>query len=160
FEALGDTLGVARALTHVALCDVEDHRHAEAAAGYARAIAIYREHGDARRLAATLNNMGVLERWRDDFLAAPPYHAQALELHRAAGDRDACIVTLLTLALAAIRLDRRGEAAGHLRESLRSVRDLRARHSGAAALEVAAEFVDEAPIAARLLGAASGLRRA
>ena len=47
-----------------------------------------------------------------------------------------------------------------MREALLAVRDLRARRSGAAALEVAAEFVDDAPIAARLLGAAAGLRRA
>jgi len=46
-----------------------------------------------------------------------------------------------------------------LREALALVRDLRARRAGAAALEVAAEMVDDASIAARLLGAASALRR-
>src|SRR5262249_20235626 len=106
------------------------------------------------------NNIGVLDRLRDDFAAARTHHAEALELQRAAGDRDASIVTLLNLALAAIRLDQRDEAARHLREALTLVRDLRARRSGAAALEVAVEFVDEAAVAARLLGAASGLRRA
>jgi len=160
FESLGDALGVARALTHVALCDADDGRHAEAAAGYARACAIYRERGDERRLAATLNNIGVLERLSDDFAAARRHHAEALELQRAAGDRDASIVTLLNLALAATRLGERGEGSHHLREALTLVRELRARRSGAAALEVAAESIDDAPLAARLLGAASGLRRA
>ena len=160
FEDLGDALGVARALTHVALCDADDGRHAEAAAGYARACAIYRERGDERRLAATLNNIGVLERLSDDFAAARRHHAEALELQRAAGDRDASIVTLLNLALAATRLGERGEGSHHLREALTLVRELRARRSGAAALEVAAESIDDAPLAARLLGAASGLRRA
>ena len=159
FEALGDTLGVARALTHVALCDMDDGRHAEAAAGYARACAIFREHGDARRLSATLNNVGLLDRLRDDFTAARRHHAEALELQRAAGDRDASIVTLLNLALAAIRLGEREEGARELREALALVKDLRARRSGAAALELAAECVDDAALAVRLLGAASGLRR-
>src|SRR5262249_61362192 len=113
-----DMLGVARALTHVALCDAGDGHHAEAAAGYARAIAIFRAQGDVRRLSATLNNLGVLERLRDDFAAARTHHAEALELLRAAGGRDASIVTLLNLALAAIRLGRRDEAPQYLSESL------------------------------------------
>src|SRR5262249_44061567 len=134
FESLGDTLGGARAPSHVALCDQDDGDVAQAAAGFARACAIFRARGDGRRLSVTLNNIGVLDRLRDDFAAARTHHAEALELQRAAGDRDASIVTLLNLALAAIRLDQRDEAARHLREALTLVRDLRARRSGAAAL--------------------------
>jgi predicted ATPase len=122
YEVLGDGLGLARALTGVALCDADDGRHAEAAAGYGRAIAIFRDHGDKRRLAATLNNLGVLERLRNDFAAARTHHAEALASQREAGDRDASIVTLLNLALADTRLGEVAAAAGHLGErSQRSV---------------------------------------
>jgi predicted ATPase len=160
FDALGDTLGLARALTGVALCDADDGRHAEAAAGYRRAIAIFRAHGDRRRLASTLNNLGVLERLRDDFAAARTHHAEALESLRAAGDRDASIVTLLNLALADTRLDGRVAAADRLCEALGLIRDLRARRSGPAALEIVAEWLEDDALAAQLLGAAGGLRRA
>ena len=160
FEALGDTLGIARALTHVALCDADDGRHAEAGEGYATAITIFRERGDARRLAATLNNLGVLERLRDDFGAARTHHSEALGLLRAAGDQDASIVTLLNLGLADLRLDERDAATRHLGEALTLIRDLRARRAGAAALEVAAEWLVDDALAARLLGAAASLRRA
>jgi len=160
FEALGDALGVARALTHVALCDADDGRHAEAARGYRRAIAIFRDRGDVRRCAATLNNLGVLERLRDDFAAARTHHAEALDALRASGDRDGSIVTLVNLALADTRLDERDAAARHLTEALATIRDLRARRAGAAALEVAAEWLADDALAARLLGAAGTLRRA
>jgi len=160
FEGLGDALGAARALTHVALCDADDGRHAEAAEGYRRAIAIFRERGDARRLAATLNNLGVLERLRHDYAAARSHHAEALESLRGVDDRDATIVTLLNLALADTRLGERAAAARHLGEALTWIRDLRARRSGAAALEIAAEFLADDARAARMLGAAANLRRA
>ena len=160
FDALGERLGIARALTGVALCDADDGRHAEAAAGYLRAIAIFRELGEVRRLAATLTNLGVLERLREDFRSARTHHAEALDALRATDDRDATIVTLLNLALADTRLEARAAAADHLSEALTLIRGLRARRSGPSALEVAAEWLADDELAARLLGAAAGLRRA
>ena len=162
FEAQGDALGIARASSHVALCDADDGRFEDAAHGYARAIAIFRALGDQRRLSATLNNLGVLDRLRDDFAAAWTHHAEALSHFRQAGDRDGTVVTLLNLALAGSRLDRGAEAARALDEALALVLDLRARRAGAAALEVAAALLSDHDddAAARLLGAATALRTA
>jgi non-specific serine/threonine protein kinase len=163
FEAQGDTLGIARACSHVALCDADEQRFDDAAGGFARAIAIFRERGDARRLSATLNNLGVLERLRDDFGAAWTYHDEALAHFRRAADRDGTVVTLVNLALAGDRLGRTSEAATHLAEALALVRDLRARRAGAAALEATAELLATRGAdadAARALGTAAALRTA
>jgi tetratricopeptide (TPR) repeat protein len=163
FEAQGDTLGIARACSHVALCDTDEQRFEAAVDGYARAIAIFRERGDLRRLSATLNSLGVLERLREDFAAAWDYHDEALTNFRRAGDRDGTLVTLVNLALAGARLGRAEESATQLAEALALVRDLRARRAGAAALEVAAELLAARGAdaeAARALGTGAALRTA
>jgi len=160
-QALGDELGIARALTHLALCDSGEGRYAEARERIERAIASFRTLGDPRRLSAALNNRGVFKRQQGDHAAALPDHAEALELQRRAGDRDGMLVTLLNLGLAAARVERNDDAARHVDEALALVEDLRARRSGAAALEVAAEVLAGRGLAddgVRLLGAAAALR--
>lgn len=161
FETLGDERGVARAASHLALCDGGEGRFDDAARLYERAVAIFRRLGDVRRLSATLNNLGVLDRQRNDFAAAYEHHAEAIELFRKADDRDGMVVTLLNLALAATRTHRDTAALTHLREALALVMELRARRAGAAALEVAAEVLcarSGHAAAAECLGAAEALR--
>lgn len=163
FGSLGDERGVARASTHLALCDGDEGRFGEAARSYERAVAIFRRLGDERRLSATLNNLGVLDRQRDDFGAAYAHHTEALALFRRADDRDGMVVTIVNLALACSRLGHATEASRHLTEALSLIGDLRARRAGAAALEVAAELraaAGEASAAADLLGSAAALRAA
>ena len=162
FDALRDERGIARAASHLALCDGGEGRFDDAARLYERAVEIFRRLDDLRRLSATLNNLGVLDRQRDDFSAAYAHHVEAIELFRKADDRDGMVVTLLNLALAASRTHRETIALAHLGEALALIGELRARRAGAAALEVAAELLAHrsAAAAAECLGAAEALRMA
>jgi tetratricopeptide (TPR) repeat protein len=163
YDALGDRLGVARSVSHLALCESGEGRYDEARDAYQLAIDLFREAGDARRLSAALNNQGVLWRQLGDFHAALANHAEALELLRQADDRDGMIVTLVNLGLASQRTGDTAAAGRWIDEALAHVHELRAKRAAAAALEVTAEllagrlgFED----AARLFGAAAALRSA
>jgi tetratricopeptide (TPR) repeat protein len=161
YRSLGDRLGVARSLSHVALCESGEGRYAEASARYPEAIAIFREAGDARRLSAALNNLGMLKRQQGDFQTALAHHEEALGLLRQTVDRDGMVATLVNVGLACVRLGRADEAGCSVDEALAHARDLRAKRAGAAALEVAADVMlagARAEEGARLVGAARALR--
>jgi len=161
YRALDDPLGVARTLTHLALCGSGEDRHREACARIGEAIRMFRDAGDARRLSAALNNRGTFERELGELDAALADHDEAFALQQRAGDRDGAIVTRLNLALVASRLGRDADASAHVGEALALVGELGARRSGAAALEVAADVLarrGRAGRAACLSGAARALR--
>jgi non-specific serine/threonine protein kinase len=163
YQSLGDRLGVARSLSHLALCESGEGRHAEARERTERAIDIFREVGDIRRLSMALNNLGALKRQQSDYQGALPDHEEALELLRRASDHDGMIITLVNVGLASARLGRLEKAGRRIDEALALVQDLRAKRAGAAALEVAAEVLagrGQVEAAARSLGAARALRAA
>ena len=163
YAHLGDRIGIARSLSHLALCESGVGRYAAASGRYATAIAIFREAGDVRRLSATLNNLGALMRQQGDFAAARVNHEEALALFREADDRDGMVVTLVNLGLAAARLGDDAAAGGWVDDALLHIRDLRARRAAPAALEVAAEVLahrGHTEGAARLMGAAQTQRTA
>ena len=163
YQRLDDRLGVARSLSHLALCESGEGRHGEARVRTEQAIAIFRVEGDARRLSAALNNLGALKRQHGDYGSSLPDYEEALELRRRADDRDGMIVTLVNLALAASRLGRGTEAGCRIDEALALAGDLRAKRAGSSALEVAAEVLAERgriEDATRVFGAARALRAA
>ncbi len=163
YEQLHDSLGLARSLVHLGLCESGEQRYAEARDHTRRAIEMFRGLGEERRLSVALNNLGVFERQQGDFAAAFPHHEEALALLEQAGDQDGMLVTRVNLALASTRLCREAIAGRHIDAALELVQELKARRSGAAALEVAAEVLANRGLTAeatRLLGTARALRAA
>ena len=161
FQTLENPLGVGRALLHLGLCESGEQRYAQARDHTQRAIGMFRRLGEERRLAVALNNLGLFKRQQGDFAAALPDHEEALSLLEKTGDRDGMLVTRLNLALACARLGRDASAGRHVDAALELVQDLRARRSGAAALEVATEVLVRRGLVeegARLFGHARALR--
>ncbi len=163
FRALGDTLGMARALNHLALCDGAEGRFDDARQGFREAIRIFEDLGDGRRLAVAMNNLGVVERQQGHYQSARTTFEGALERVRQTGERDSMIVTLVNIALVSLRLGDIDVAARRIGEALDHVTQIGARRAGVAAIEVAADVIaarGNCAEAAELLGAARALRMA
>jgi predicted ATPase/transcriptional regulator with XRE-family HTH domain len=135
----------------------------EAAERGAEAVALARQFGDPRVLAAALNAQGLLARAQDRYADSARDHQAALEHARAAADRAGEAVALLGLAYAAL-FTSDGPRAGVLAEaSLAAARDSGDRQTLAQALFLLgwAAGNEEAPDRAEELGTeALGLFRA
>ena len=75
-------------------------------------MAIFRERGDARRLATMLHRLGQVVHRRGDAAAAVGYHEEALALARAAGDDYTVAFALVGLGNVALAQGSRADAPG------------------------------------------------
>jgi predicted ATPase/DNA-binding SARP family transcriptional activator len=155
---------------------------------YSEALALRREHGGPSDVSASLNNLGTVVHRQRDFEAAKTLYRESLAIRRELGDSQGIAGSLNNLAgVALAERDYSGARSLH-KESLPIRRDLGDSQGMAASLEALAETewqwldplgVDElstnsreekgqgthecvraAIRAARLLGAADGLRKA
>ena len=101
----------------------------EAAERCAQALALARELGDPRMLAAALNTRGLLARAQDRYADSARDHQAALEQARAAADRAGEAVALLGLAYAAMFTGDGPRAGALAEESLAAARDSGDRHT-------------------------------
>ena len=101
----------------------------EAAERCAQAVALARELGDPRVLAAALNTRGLLARAQDRYADSARDHQAALEQARAAADRAGEAVALLGLAYAAMFTGDGPRAGALAEESLAAARGSGDRHT-------------------------------
>jgi predicted ATPase/transcriptional regulator with XRE-family HTH domain len=101
----------------------------QAAEHCAQAVALARELGDPRALAAVLNTRGLLARAQDRYADSARDHQAALEQARAAADRAGEAVALFGLACAAMFTGDAPRASALAEESLAAARDSGDRHT-------------------------------
>ena len=109
-RALGDRMGEGRALNNQGYLALRLGRLADAAALYARALAIRRDSQDRPGEAETLNNLGGLAQAQGQRAEARDYFEQALAIRRELGDQPGA-ATLLNNLGALANLEGRHEAA-------------------------------------------------
>jgi predicted ATPase/transcriptional regulator with XRE-family HTH domain len=126
----------------------------EAAEHGTHAVALARQLGDPRVLAAALNTQGLLARAQDRYADSARGHQAALEHARAAADWANEAVALLGLAYAAMFTGDGPRAVALAEESLAAARDSGDRHTLAQALFLLgwAAGNEEAPDRAEALG--------
>ncbi len=160
-EELGDRLGLARAFNGLGIVALamQDYRAAEQ--DFEKALAIYRELGDQANAAVALGNLGNVSLEEGDYSAAGPRIEAALELARTLGDEQGVAKAYLNGAMVCTHSGNPDGARERLRAGLPLVLQLGERRYAAYALETSAELaalLSEHPLAARLSGAAAGLR--
>jgi predicted ATPase len=115
---------------------IDQAAYDEATERCARAVALARELGDPRMLAATLNTRGLLARAQDRYADSARDHQAALEQARAAADRAGEATALLGLAYAAIFTGDGHRASALAEEGLAAARGAGDRHTLAQVLSL------------------------
>ena len=163
YRALGDSRGLARALSNLANTLSAGGEPAGAAGLYEESIALLEQAGDDWGVAVATLNRGFLALTLGDPERARALCEDSLSRFEAFGDREGMAHSVLTIGFASLSLDEPGDAFDRLAEGLRLARalgdtpDLADSLEGLAACHVAA---GDALRAARLLGAAEALRSA
>ena len=124
--------------------------------------------GDGRPGAIANSNLAELERLEGNFAAARARYEASLAIHAAKGDRQATMICLNNLAMAALALKALPEARERMRASLAICEELDSRRGRLVVMEVCAGLASELEdwaqavrfdAAARRLTAAMGRRR-
>ena len=158
-EAAGDTEGVSQALHMLAGLATEQEDYGQARSLASRALALDRQRGDKHAIAARLENLGNISLNQGDYEAATALFQESLALCREIGLRRVEASSLGNLANLALHLGRSGEATSLLGEGLRLAQEIGSVGEVLQMLEAAAAVALKRPArAARLLGAAAGLR--
>jgi hypothetical protein len=121
------------------------------------ALALAREFGDKRELAAALNALAQLHRAEGELDAAEPLYLDTLALARELDDRQSIAIALLNLAMVSVARGFGDHTRAMLVEVSAIVAEIGSRPLGQSALEVCAglgAFDGEWAFAARLYGAA------
>ncbi len=124
YEALGDRLGLARALNNLGLVEWALGRLAQADTVFSAALAIQQELGDEWGQAAAMANLGLIASDTGDKAAARRYHEQSLALFRALGDTQSATVVLNNLGVLALQKGNYVEARAQWEECLVACRGL------------------------------------
>jgi predicted ATPase/DNA-binding CsgD family transcriptional regulator len=160
-QRLDDATGIGRALYVYGNIVSDAGNQRRGTALLEDAVAAFRAGGDRSWLACGLNDLGVALLWQQDFDRAAPILEEALVLQRELGDPVASVMTLQNVgAVAQARGDLPG-AAALMRESLELAIGQGNKRAIASALEslaVVAAGCRRGTQAARLFGAAAGLR--
>ncbi|MGI9253300.1 MAG: ATP-binding protein, partial [Thermomicrobiales bacterium] len=158
---LGDPGGVASGVTSLGTLLFEQGEVERATALWEEALAAWEGMDDPARIAITLANLGEAAAMRGERDRAMTFYRRALSLHEEIGDRGAVAIDLAGLGCAAAEAFP-AMAAGFLLDGLALARETGDVATAIVALEglAAAAAADGAgPLAARLLGAAVGMRR-
>jgi tetratricopeptide (TPR) repeat protein len=159
----GARLGTAHTLNRLGIVAFLQGDHEKANALHEDALARFRELDDTSAIATVLNNLGVTADDRGDLDRARQLYEEALELQRKSGDTQSIAIYLGNLGEVARDQGDMAGASAYYRESLHLWDQLKDRWNitatldGMASLAIAAGQPDRA---ARLLGAAAGLRDA
>jgi predicted ATPase/class 3 adenylate cyclase len=123
-------------------------------------LALARELDNKRQLAVALNELAQLDRLEGHREAAAGRYEEVLALARELDDRESIAVGLLNLAMLALTANAQERAEAMLREVHAIVVEIGSKTTGQTLLDVAGALSasrDDAPRAARLLGAAAAL---
>jgi tetratricopeptide (TPR) repeat protein len=121
------------------------------------ALALARELGNKRQLAAALNGLAQVHRVEGDLDTAEPLYEQMLALARELGDREIIAIGLLNLAMVSIGRGAGDRARGMLLEVLAMAEEIGSKPAGESLLEVSAglgAMREQWERAARFFGAA------
>jgi predicted ATPase/DNA-binding SARP family transcriptional activator/DNA-binding CsgD family transcriptional regulator len=122
---LGDKASVSRAMTNVAVAEVNLGDYARATELLERCLEIDRELGDERGVAYVLGELGVMAYFRGDHDQAEDYLEQSLALHLRLEDKRSIALTLENLGGLALDKRQPRRAAGFLEQSLDVLREIR-----------------------------------
>ncbi len=132
FEELGDRAGVATLLNNLGQLHNTAGDYETAVQYFERALKLNKELGLKRNEASVLNNLGALHSdGRADDEQAIMYFRRALEIFEEMGSREWAAHTLNNIGVSYGRLERYGEAAGHLNRSVDLKEELRLTAQGA-----------------------------
>jgi predicted ATPase len=163
---LGDRWGVATCLNNLGALAGRQGDIVQAERFYEQGLVVARELGDKERIAVMLDNLGAVARDRRDYAQARRLYEEGLALFRAVNNRWNIPTCLNNLG--GIALDQRDYARARtlFRESLALLQDLGDKEGIAECLEGLAGVAsgpgrpESIRRAARLVGAAAGLRAA
>jgi predicted ATPase/DNA-binding SARP family transcriptional activator/DNA-binding CsgD family transcriptional regulator len=161
--ALGDRHRVAINLNMLG-CNLREQGHLERAMDLLeRGLLEAREAGDSNLIGLSLTNLGDVARYQGDYARAAPMYRESLALFRKAGDMRRAAFALTNLAYIANQQGDSEQARALYLEGLEQGQRVGDRHRLAVCLEGLADVAlgwGEPTVAARLLGAAEGLRKA
>lgn len=161
YAALGDRYGVGLALNALGMVANARGAYAAAAACYDAALEIYRALGDRERIATLLNNRGYTALLLGDMAHASTLLAASLALAQELKEPHGIAFARTNLGLVALRTGDDTTAPSSLLAGLAVFSSLAEARGSAEALEALGELAyrhGEHERAARLLGAAEGLR--
>jgi predicted ATPase len=158
---LGDQWGIATSLQALGNLATDRSEYQSAQALYAESLAIARELGDPRNIAYSLSNLGNVAFAQGEYETACARHEESLAIWRELDDREGIAYSLCNLGTVLGSQGNCPAARARLAESLAMFQALGQPSGLLAALKgfaglAAAEGQQE--LAARLLGAADGLR--
>jgi tetratricopeptide (TPR) repeat protein len=161
YRQLGDSRGVARALSGLAVVATYQGDYAVARACNEESLAGYRALGQRRGEAVALHNLGYLAWCEQDGVASERHFSDAMAILHEVGDRQQLAMTLAGVGAANLLRGEREAARGQFAGALGLAIELGAEREGLYAVESTAALVaDEGDglDAVRLLGAARVLR--
>ncbi|MBI3975661.1 MAG: tetratricopeptide repeat protein [Armatimonadetes bacterium] len=125
---------------------------------FEESLGIRRELGDRRGIAASVNNLGLVAREQGDYAAAQALYEESLAIRRELGDKQGIAASLSNLGLIAWWQGDRARARTLCQEGLKLLQALGDKAGIAGSLEGLAMIEPDPERAARLYGAAEGLR--
>ncbi|HLG72098.1 MAG TPA: tetratricopeptide repeat protein [Chloroflexota bacterium] len=161
FRELGDPAGVGLSLITLGTMAQLQGRTASARALYEESLALFRAVSDTRGIAASLNNLANTVSEAGEFAAARSYYEEALNYFRELGDAGEEAACLKNLALMDLNAGAPNDACRLCQQSLELFDELADGRGVAACLDILARIAHakhEDELAARILGAAEGLR--
>lgn len=139
YRALGDKLGIARALTALGTVVTAQGDHERAAELAREGLALYQELGDKLGVARSTGTLGDAANVRRDYSQAHTYYAESLARHRELGDTHSVAIALHNLGEVSWRQGDYRRAAQLYEESLQLFRELDATYGVARSLSGLAE---------------------
>ncbi len=163
FRALGDKWGVAMLLSSLGVTAFVQGDYAVARPLLEEGVILLREQRDKRSLAFFLYYLGRVTRREGDYQQAVALFEESHALYEELGHQPGIARLLCMLGKMACDKGDYGQAGAQLKESLVFMRESKSRRGIASVLEGFAKLTvtqQQAKLAARLLGAAEGLREA
>jgi adenylate cyclase len=162
YDALGDPVGVARALIEKGR--VLNHKGEPLPAREAldEALQLARAANARREVALALNNLGAAVWYQGDYVAARPLYEEGLALMRELGDKPGIAAALYSLGVMAVSEGNIAETRSRYQESLalrREIGDKRGISSALAGLGAVKIMDNDYPAARTLLEESLALRR-
>jgi DNA-binding SARP family transcriptional activator/Tfp pilus assembly protein PilF len=130
----GDPTAEAEALTSLAVLDLRQGRHLQAAAHLQQGLALFRDAGDRSGEVRALGNLGILSLQLGHYGQATGHLQQALALFREIGDQAGEARALASLSMIDFQLGRYEQATGHIHRTLALFREAGDRTGEAHAL--------------------------
>jgi predicted ATPase/class 3 adenylate cyclase/Tfp pilus assembly protein PilF len=124
FSEIGDTYGVAQALSCLGVIAHEQGDMDNARSLHEEALTIRRSLGDIRGIAISLLNLGILANEQNDYIRAKALAEESLALSRSLGDHRTVATLLNNLGMTAMYQGDYRQADILFEESLKEVREL------------------------------------